>query len=84
MRGLKTIIETVIALIPPDDPLELKAPLTDMADSVKYAAPEMMQMWWNEFCEVLEVHMPYPPIEEWQRSIFRLVTESEPPSVNTK
>ena len=45
-------------------------------ESVKYAAPELITYWWNQFGNFLTITMPTigPSNTQWQRDIYELVT----------
>ena len=48
MRNLSTVIDSIIAIAP-----ELEPHFDSLKESIQYAAPEMMSMWWNEAAFIL-------------------------------
>jgi hypothetical protein len=82
MRYLPDVIDEVLAVLPPDS--DIIAALNDIKGSAKYAAPEIQQHWWLEFCDELDGSLPHPPQTDWQRQVYRIVTQSEPPAEETR
>ena len=69
MRNIGHVVQQMMDVIPPDEPLAID--LEDLAESVRYAAPEMVQLWWRELTFLINEHLP-PSLEEcndWQRSV---------------
>lgn len=75
MRDLYNVIEQTIALIPKDS--DLIESLKDIQDSVSYAPPESMPLWWDEFSDWLNSHLPYPPCTDWQEAILDLIRDDK-------
>jgi hypothetical protein len=77
-RYLPDVIDAVMALLPAGS--DLWGTLEDIKGSAMSAPPEGMGLWWSRFCGAVEKALPYPPETDWQREVFRVVTQKEPPS----
>jgi len=78
-RNLVNIIQQMIDEIPITEQDFINS-LKDNQNSVSYAAPELMSMWWNEVVDTLWDFIPETPTEEWQfkvLSIFSTKTVDE-------
>jgi hypothetical protein len=42
-----------------------------------YRPPEAQGETWYAFCHVLNSELPFPPVEEWQKDVYRIVTGKE-------
>ena len=76
-RDLATVIEEVIKLVPKaEEQKRLISGLESILESAKYSAPEMINTWWNEFGNYLNINMPTisPTNTKWQKDIYELVT----------
>ena len=74
-RNLATVIEDVIKLVPKEEKRLING-LESILESVKYSAPEMINTWWNEFGNYLNINLPVisSTNTKWQKDIYELVT----------
>ena len=70
-RNLVNIIQQMIDEIPITEQDFINS-LKDNQNSVSYAAPELMSMWWNEVHETLWYFIPEKPNKEWQFKILSI------------
>lgn len=60
MRNLNTVIDQILEIAP-----ELENEFKSLKESVAFAAPEAMTMWWNFAAEILEDKtISHPRVEE--------------------
>ena len=71
-RDLMNVIEKIIKEIPLTEENFINE-LNDRLSSVRYSAPELINMWWNETFKTLLSNLPKPEDikEEWQ---FKVVS----------
>ena len=71
MRDLSNILQQIINEIPITEQ-EFTNNLKDNLSSVSCAAPELINMWWNEVHETLWNFIPEKPNKEWQFKILSI------------
>jgi hypothetical protein len=78
-RNLLDVINGVIKLLPDNSLHKLRAELLDIMEDIRYIAPENIYLCWFNFSVALTRYLKYPPTENFEREIYRLVTLEEPP-----
>lgn len=82
-RYLPDVIDKMIAEIPKEE-TEIITYLERCLDSARYAAPEVMSVWWDEVADILDDNLPSPAkCNEWQTKITSIFT-NEPTPTETK
>lgn len=79
-RNPVEVIDTVLAKLPEGYPA-LRARLEKIKSNSRYRAPELegQRDTWIEVGNALNENLPFPPKEDWQKDIFRIITGKEPP-----
>ena len=77
-RDIKKIIDKVIEQLPDGEYERLISRLNSYKDSSDYCPPEEMSHWWNTLAITLNSELPIQPETEWQKEIYRIVTQKEP------
>jgi hypothetical protein len=76
MRNIGAVIDQMLAVIPEDDGNTLILDLNDIMGSVRYSAPEMIGMWWNELTMVINEHLPDPDeCNHWQMQVGMILMD---------
>jgi len=70
-RNLETVIKNIINEIPNSEESFISQ-LKDNQSSVHFAAPELMNMWWNEVHSTLCSYIPEKPNQEWQFKVLSI------------
>lgn len=76
-RNATEVIDSVLALLP-ESMVSLKKYLLVVKDSAGYVPPDENHLVWYSICSVLNHELPIPPVEDWQKEIYRIVTLKDP------
>lgn len=68
-------LNKMINVIP--DGNDLKNDLKNILDSVRIAAPEMIDMWENKITNNLEYFLPFPLNLKWEKKIYKIWMNEE-------
>lgn len=77
MRNIISVIEEVKIVVPFNE-YDFHKILDWLRDDVSYKAPEQMGECWIKFSEIMTMHIPPPPTEDWHfkaLSIFSVTPE---------
>lgn len=75
-RILSDVIDKIVKEIPQDQ-TNLILGLQGIRQSALYAAPEIMPVWWQKVCTLLNQSLPWPPVFDWQRKIAAIIRNEE-------
>jgi hypothetical protein len=68
-RDLKNVIENMMTEVPENE-FDLICSLKSKQESVKFSAPELMDMWWQEVYDCLMYYIGENPKEEWEYKVL--------------
>mgnify|MGYP000876637964 CR=1 FL=1 len=71
MRDLVKVIDQLIKVIPSKE-VQLIGMLKDAKGSIRYAAPEMMTMWWNEVYGIIVRELTGREHEEFVQRVMEI------------
>jgi len=77
-RDIKEVIDKVIEQIPDGEHERLISRLKSFKHSSDYCPPDQMYHWWGMLAVTLNSELPIQPETEWQKEIYRIVTQKEP------
>ena len=60
---------------------ELIDELNRVKETACYTAPECWGEIWSMMAYALQKVLPYPPKEDWQKEVYKIITQKEPPEV---
>ena len=82
-RKIQDVIDAVIAELPEgyDD---LKNRFAAIKESASYCPPEGMYQWWIKFSTILNSVIEFPPIINWQKNIYKIVTTKDAKDIGTQ
>lgn len=73
MRDLSKVISDILEVIPkPEEDLIIS--LCKIRESVRYSAPELINMWWNETHSVLIDCITENPTQDWEYKVWSIFT----------
>ena len=76
-RNILEIIQQVINEIPDENNGFLKRQLEIIMKGAAYHAPEQWRGDWSLASKLLNTHLPYPPVTDWQKNVFKIWTTKE-------
>jgi hypothetical protein len=56
----------------PESETGLLTALKSKQESIMFASPELMSLWWGETCNCLKDYMGEGPNEEWQYKVYSI------------
>ena len=78
MRYLPTVITQLLEVIPDKaEQCQLREDLERIKQSAKYTAPEIMSFKWSEVSAALSAVLPWPPVEDWHKSVAAIFSAKE-------
>ncbi len=77
MRDIQKVIDQVLGHLP-EEYERTASRLRSFKESANYCPPEEMGHWWENMMVVLNSELPVPPETDWQKEIYRIVTQKEP------
>lgn len=73
MRDLSKVLNDILNVIPkPEEDLIIS--LCKIRESVRYSAPELIGMWWDEVHSILMSYITENPIQDWQYEVWSIFT----------
>lgn len=54
--------------------------LENVREASAYRPPDGQWPTWRDISDVLNSELPFPPVDDWQKDVFRIVTGKEPPA----
>ena len=73
-RDIVEIIDQIILKIPKTGYERLISRLSSFKSSALYSPPESMHYWWDTLSITLNSELNYPPITEWQKEVYKIIT----------
>ena len=75
MRNIGEVIDRMLAEIPASEETFIYD-LNNVMGSVRYSAPEMIGMWWEELTIVANDHLPHPnDCAPWQTKVGMILMD---------